>query len=95
MPQVNSQVVGRQVRLTVAVDTDGIDVICMCVSKNTPWGRLYQEIHRPQDRDLDIAETHIRQEEETGKKTEAEMLHTCRVVIVERSFSLPSSSLRL
>lgn len=52
MPQVNSQVISRQVRLTVAVNTDGVDVICMCVSKNTAWGRLHQQIHRPQDRDL-------------------------------------------
>lgn len=52
MPQVNSQVIGRQERLTVAVNTDGVDVICMCVSKNTAWGRLHQQIHRPQDRDL-------------------------------------------
>lgn len=62
MPQVNSQVISRQVRLTVAVDTDGVDVICMCISKNTPWGRLHQEIHRPQDRDLDNAVTHIRKQ---------------------------------
>lgn len=62
MPQVNSQVISGQVCLTVAVDTDGVDVICMCVSKNTPWGRLHQEIHRPQDRDLDNAVTHIRKQ---------------------------------
>lgn len=52
VPQVDPQVIGRQVSLTVAVDADGVDVIRVCVCKNSTRRRLHQQIHRPQDRNL-------------------------------------------
>ena len=45
VPQVDAQVVRRQVRLTVGVDGDGVDVVGVGVGKHPPRAHLDHQVH--------------------------------------------------
>lgn len=52
VPQVDAKVVGRQVRLVVAVDRDGVDVVSVGVGKNAAGTRLHHQVHGSEHRHL-------------------------------------------
>lgn len=46
VPQIDPEVIGRQIRLVVTVDGDGVDVVGVSVGVNPPRTRLHHQIHR-------------------------------------------------
>lgn len=48
MPEVNAQVICRQVGLTVAVDRDGVDVVGVSVGKHSPGAGFHHQVHGPE-----------------------------------------------
>lgn len=48
VPQVDPQVVCRQVSFIVTIDGDGIDVIRVGIGKYPPWAGLHHQVHRPE-----------------------------------------------
>lgn len=49
VPQINPQVISRHVGLVVAVDRDGVDVVCVRIGKHSSWGGLHHQVHGSQD----------------------------------------------
>lgn len=45
VPEVDAQVVCRHVRLAVAVDGDGVDVVGVAIGEDPPWAHLHHQIH--------------------------------------------------
>lgn len=45
VPQVDAQVVCRQVGLIVAVDRDGVDMVRVSVGEHPPWTGFHHEVH--------------------------------------------------
>ena len=54
VPEVDPEVVGGEIRLTVRVDGDAVDVVGVRVGEDAPRGGLHHELHRLQDGDLEI-----------------------------------------
>lgn len=48
MPEVDAQVVRGHVRLAVAVDGDGVDVVGVAIGEDPPGAHLHHQIHRLQ-----------------------------------------------
>lgn len=107
VPEVDAQVVRRQVGLVVAVDGDGVDVVGVRVRKHPAGTRFHHEIHGPEHR-------HLREEGRVREDTAATSFQalvplsaalcggvwggsplTRSVVTVVGSLYLPSSSFRL
>lgn len=44
MPHINAKVISRQVGFPIAVDGDGIDVVCVAVCKHPPGTNLHHQI---------------------------------------------------
>lgn len=47
VPEVDAEVVCRQVRGVVAVDGDGVDVVGVCVGEHPPGSGLHHQVHGP------------------------------------------------
>lgn len=45
VPEVDAEVVCRQIRLVVAVDRDGVDMIGVSVGKHPPGTGLHHQVH--------------------------------------------------
>ena len=52
VPEVDAEVVGREVRLAVRVDTDRVDVVGVRVGEDAPRRRLHHQFHRFQHGNL-------------------------------------------
>ena len=52
VPQVDAEVVGREVRLAVRVDADRVDVVGVRVGEDAPRRRLHHQFHRFQHGNL-------------------------------------------
>ena len=53
VPQVDAEVVGREVGLRVRVHRDGVDVVCVGVGEDAARARLHHELHRLEHRNLE------------------------------------------
>lgn len=45
VPEVDAQVICRHVRLTVAVDGDGVDVVGVAIGEDPPRAHLHHQVH--------------------------------------------------
>lgn len=52
MPQIDPEIVGREVRLPVAVHADGVDVVGVGVSEDPAGRGLHHQLHGLQDGNL-------------------------------------------
>lgn len=45
MPQINPQVICRQIGFTVTVDGDGVDMVSVCVGKHSSGAGFNHQVH--------------------------------------------------